>query len=77
MDENPYEAPQAPLGTDPHTTPRSRMSGRIPLVILVGVVLTAYAMNFEPFNIWRVGILLVVVVLVVTAFRSSDTKPGQ
>jgi Flp pilus assembly protein TadB len=74
MDDNPYEAPQTPLATEQRAARRWRVSWRIPLVILVGVVLSIYAMRFEPFNIWRVGILLVVVVLVVTLVRSSDTK---
>ncbi len=77
MDENPYEAPQAPLATEQRTTPRWRMNWRIPLVVIVGVVLSIYAMRFEPFNIWRIGVLLVVVLLVITFVRSSDTKTGQ
>ncbi len=77
MDENPYEAPQTPLATEQCATPRWRMNWRIPLVVIVGVVLSIYAMRFEPFNIWRIGILLVVVLLVITFVRSSDTKTGQ
>jgi hypothetical protein len=77
MDENPYEAPQIPVAEDRTSTPRSRVNRMMLLVAIVGIVLSAFAMGFAPFNIWRVGILLVVVVLVITFARSTDNKAGQ
>jgi hypothetical protein len=74
MDENPYEAPQTQVAEDRTSTARWRMNWRMALVVIVGVVLSIYAMRFEPFNIWRVGILLVVVLLVVTFARNPDGK---
>jgi hypothetical protein len=77
MYENPYEAPQTEVVEDRKPIRRWRMNWRMLLVVIVGIALTVFAMRFEPFNIWRVGILLVVVVLVVTFTRGSENKSGR
>jgi hypothetical protein len=76
-DRNPYEAPQIPVAEDRTSTSRWRINWRMLLVVIVGMALSLFAMRFAPFNIWRVGILLVVAVLVITFTRNSESKSGR